>query len=282
MTWVPRSERLSGEYQGPYEGVPHHLHGPLMDWLSASLDTGKPWQGRVIRRMAMRLRIPIGDGVSDSSAFAALTYAANADDDTLFDILDGTLFITAAIGWDERAEALRDVLAASGSVLTVNKEGTALVEAVSREAQEVYDAATSENDDATTDLQEAWTKAYGRAPDPSDAWDHAIKAAEHVLVPVVEPKNARATLGRVIGHLNGQSGAQWEMVLPGDDQTHDVAPLVSMLRLLWPNHDRHGGQTPREPTLEEAKAVVSLAAMIVQWHRQGWVVRRRQPLTDGS
>lgn len=49
-----------------------------------------------------------------------------------------------------------------------------------------------------------------------------------------------------------------------------------MLRLMWPNHDRHGGTTPkRTPSEQEARAVVTLAAAIVQWHREGWVVQRR-------
>jgi hypothetical protein len=32
----------------------------------------------------------------------------------------------------------------------------------------------------------AWTKAYGREPDASDASDHAVKAVEALLLPVVE------------------------------------------------------------------------------------------------
>jgi hypothetical protein len=51
-----------------------------------------------------------------------------------------------------------------------------------------------------------------------------------------------------------------------------IAPLVGMLRLLWPNPDRHAGQGPA-PALEQAQAVVQLATTIVQWTRDG-VVRR--------
>jgi hypothetical protein len=115
----------------------------------------------------------------------------------------------------------------------------------------------------------------GRNGDPSDAWDHAIKAMEDVLVPVVLPNQQNATLGSVLGHLRSQ-GNLWKMVLPGKDQSHDVAPLVGMLDVIWPNVDRHPGvPTTRSPTTEEARAVVTLAATIVQWHRDGWVLQRR-------
>jgi hypothetical protein len=48
-----------------------------------------------------------------------------------------------------------------------------------------------------------------------------------------------------------------------------------MLRLLWPNPDRHGSpQNRRTPTLQEAQAVVHLAVTIVQWGREGQIVRK--------
>jgi hypothetical protein len=96
-----------------------------------------------------------------------------------------------------------------------------------------------------------------------------------VLVPVVVPNKAKATLSDVLGQLRSQ-GNLWKMLLPGKDQSHDVAPLVAMLELIWPNHDRHGGNTPkRTPSPEEARAVVTQTAAIVQWHRDGWVVQKR-------
>jgi hypothetical protein len=30
----------------------------------------------------------------------------------------------------------------------------------------------------------------------------------------------------------------------GSTQDHDVATHVAMIRLMWPNHDRHGGCVP--------------------------------------
>lgn len=164
------------------------------------------------------------------------------------------------------------------SVWRVGDDRESLTRIVSDQAQATFDSATSTADEATKELKEAWANAFGRNGDPSDAWDHAIKAVEDILIPVVVPNNSKATLSNVIGKLGGQQGALWEMILPGSDQSHDVAPLVSILRLIWPNHDRHGGRAggpKRTPSPEEARAVVTLAATIVQWHREAWVVKKR-------
>jgi hypothetical protein len=170
---------------------------------------------------------------------------------------------------------LRRLLDLSGSVWTVTPDEKGLVRVVSDEAQATFKIATAVADEITTGMKEAWANAFGRNGDPSDAWDHAIKAMEDVLVPVVLPAQQNATLGSVLGHLRSQ-GNRWEMVLPGKDQSHDVSPLVAILELIWPNHDRHGGAAPkRTPSQQEARAVVTQTATIVQWHREGWVLQRR-------
>jgi hypothetical protein len=175
-------------------------------------------------------------------------------------------------GW----ETLQHHLSLGASAWKVADDRISLTRVVADEMQATLDAATSVTDEATTELKEAWANAFGRNGDPSDAWDHAIKAVEDVLIPEMMPNNTKATLGTVLGELAGQNGAQWKMVLPGNNQDHEVPPLVSMLRLMWPNHDRHGGPSPkRMPSEQEARAVVTLAATILQWHREGWVVQQR-------
>jgi hypothetical protein len=172
---------------------------------------------------------------------------ARQNEEFFLDLVDGTLQIFRPGSATDDLARLLDI---AGSVWTVAPDRGSLVGVVSDEAQATYEAATSVADEATKELKEAWTNAFGRDGDPSDAWEHSIKALEDVLIGAMMPNNGNATLGNVVGELAGQNGAQWKMVLPGNNQDHDVAHLVAMLRLIWPNHDRHGGPTPKRTHAE--------------------------------
>lgn len=219
----------------------------------------------------MRLQIVVNPRYSRAEQLLA---AAKHREDLLLDLIEGALQFQQRTGSATReANNLRGLLEMSGSAYTVSDDDKHLVDVVSEEAEEIKTKATSQADEASEELSTAWIAAYGRSPDPSDAWDHAIKAVEAVLRPIVEPKNSKATLGSMIAVLtNGASN--WRCVFPGKDDDGSVDNFVAMLRLIWPNTDRHGGGG-RTPTLEEARAVVTLAATIVQWHREGTLLAPR-------
>jgi hypothetical protein len=283
------SERMAGAApDGLHEGVPEHLRQPIGHWLlrvwvdeqvTVSDDIwAEPTVTEVLdeerlHALAVLLRFEAQSNRTGPVEFATdLFMDANQSDEAFLDLIDGTLQIFAP---DNRASSLALLLDAGHSAWTVTEDGRTLSRAVSDEAQATFNSATSVADEATKELKEAWANAFGRKGDPSDAWDHAIKAVEDVLIPAMMPTNRNATLGNVVGELAGQNGSQWKMVLPGNNQDHDVAHLVAMLLLMWPNHDRHGDTTPkRMPSAQEARAVVTLAATIVQWHREGWVVQK--------
>lgn len=263
---------------GPYEGVPDHLRHVVMVWFRDVLHISGSLAYRIeeMRKLAVVFRVNLPTNTDSQRLSEVLCALLEHDDDEVaIDLIDATLGVVSPglNGWF----GLQEHLTTGASAWRVNDERDGLTRVVSDESQATYDAATATADAATTELRTAWSHAFGRNGDPSDAWDHAIKAVEDVLVPVVVPNKAKGTLGDVLGQLGSpQSAPAWEMILPGADQSHDVAPLVAMLRLMWPNHDRHGGNTPkRTPSPEEARAVVTLAATIVQWHRQAWVVRKR-------
>ena len=261
------------EPDGPYEGVPEHLRHGIVHWFEGVCGHRNS-QGRIneakLRELAVFLRAQVHSGWRPVDLMANLLNDADENDDAYLDFIDGALQVFGA-----NSSTLKRLLDTGGSVWTVAEDNRSLVRVVSDEAQATFDAATSVADDITTEMKEAWANAFGRNGDPSDAWDHAIKAMEALFIPLVIPKKDKANLGGVVGELRNQ-GHVWKLVLPGKDQDHSVVPLVGMLDAIWPNVDRHPGQaTTRPPTAEEARAVVTLAATIVQWDRDGWVLLRR-------
>jgi hypothetical protein len=195
--------------------------------------------------------------------------------DSLLDAADAMLYLEQ--GDPGMCESLDELLLLAGSAWQVGPNRDRLIRRVDPTATASFGDASSPNDVASAELGEAWTAAYARNPDASDAWDHSIKAVEAILIPIVIPKNAKATLADVIGTLNSQ-GLSWQLALQGQDRSASVAPLVSMLRLMWTNPDRHGSANSRKPSLVEAKAVVHLAVTVVQWARSGVLSKRLRPL----
>jgi hypothetical protein len=165
---------------------------------------------------------------------------------------------------------LDQVLSDGGSAYAATERG--IEDRVDATAKMAFDAAIQPRDEASAQLSEAWGKGYGRDPDASDAWDHSIRAVEAVLRSIVCPNNKAATLSNVIGELRAGS---WKLNVPGRARDNSVVPLINMLELMWPEPNRHGSPTPEPPaTLEAARAVVQLAVAIVQWGRDGQIVRK--------
>jgi hypothetical protein len=178
---------------------------------------------------------------------------------------------------DKRWEDLESLLASGGSVWRATEKGLEL--RTDPTATTAFEVATEPKDIASEELSVAWRSAYGRNPDTSDAWDHAIKAVEALLIPIVVPHQAGAHMGHVIGQLDNQ-GEQWQTSLrfnqtipPKNPPFTPLQALVGMLRLIYPNPDRHLGPDHRTPRLAEAQSVVQLAVTIVQWARDGQIVR---------
>jgi hypothetical protein len=171
-----------------------------------------------------------------------------------------------------RVDYLEALLAFGGSAWTATDTG--LRRRVDLTAASAFERATEPSDIASSELSEAWSNAYNREPDASDAWDHAIKAVESVLIPVVVPMMDKPTLGNVLGQLSSLPHL-WKLGIPGPNDAYSIESLVSILRLIWPNPDRHGNPSKRRsPTLDEARSVVQLAVAIVQWARDGQIVKK--------
>jgi hypothetical protein len=246
MAWQPLSQRTGGaQPDGPYEGIPDHMLGGIEYWFqgicgyrTAARAGGSAWQEARMKETAARVRSPVGYRYSRDGLMKALLTLGTSDEDAFLDLIDAALSVWGEAG--NQSEALQRILESGASVWRVADDRESLTRVVSDQAQATFTSATSTADEATKELGEAWSNAFGRNGDPSDAWDHAIKSVEDVLIPVVVPSQSKPNLGHVVGQLRNQ-GHLWQMILPGKDQNHDVAPLVGMLDSIWPNHDRHGG-----------------------------------------
>lgn len=257
--WVPRSERKGG-LRVRAEFPSSALREALAEWADSLED------GHVVTKLiALRLDVSLRGSTEDPRSLLARC----GDQEQFLDAIEGYLRCAG----ETEAEDLRWRLDLGGSTLTVSPDLRSLTELVSPEMEKVVSAGV-DSGGGSDNMADAWTAAFGREPDPSDAWDHAIKAVEEVLIHVVVPNKAKATLGDVIGALGSQSSC-WRSIYPQADKGNDVQGVVAMLRQIWPNPDRHGTTTQRTPTLDEARAVVTLAAAIVQIAHTGGLVEKR-------
>lgn len=264
--WRSLSRRFSDQGDDSlYGGVPGHLSAPLQRWcanvMNYSLDAET-----VAEVIALKLRI---SPVRSTKGLAhSIILAVRDDEDRFLDVVDALLFARQGSQWQEAAAgSLKTLLSLAGSAWTVSAGGGALVERVSDAEKQAYEAAVEPGDAASSELATAWAKIYGLSPDPSDAWDHAIKAVEEVLSPVVAPGQRKPTLGTLVARL-GEHADTFDLRLStSSSKTSDVEALIQVIRLMWPNPDRHGGGAKRTPTSEESVDVVQLAVAIVGWMR---------------
>ncbi len=271
MEWQPLSIR-EGRRQPPepFEGVPPHLAPHLEEWFRDALSAGAGYvDSALLQAIALRLHVPVEGSSYNPDVQLRYFVGACSDHAELFlDAIDLRLRLRNVSG--QQLDKLKYLLSMGGSVWTVGPDDRSLQRRVGETAQEQAAAAMSPDDQASAELAEAWSKVYGRHPDNSDAWDHAIKAVEELLRPVVSPANTTATLGTMLRDMKAKP-SKWTFVLGTDPQGTEA--LIAMLGLMWPNPDRHGGGG-RKPTQHEAEAVVQTAVTVVQWLRAGGLALR--------
>jgi hypothetical protein len=261
-----------GMEEEPYPGIPRHLRAPLWGWVAEAFKTpaGRYREDHMLYIGTMA-RLPLTSGPNGYETLRHLEGCCLTDEVQFLSVIDALLNQTGPSSV-QRINKLEELLFIGNSAWAVGPDQKSLTSRVDPTAAEAIAQAVAPHDAASDELAEAWRKAYGREPDPSDAWDHSIKTVEHILKPVVCPNNAVATLGKIVGDLRSQPQL-WKLVLPGTNGDFSVSRLVAMLELIWPNPDRHGSGTPVVVTLEQAQAVVHLAVTVVQWGRAGVLQR---------
>ncbi|MET9313095.1 hypothetical protein ABZX12_14825 [Kribbella sp. NPDC003505] len=248
------------------------LRTGLEAWLSGSLMGNGDAQDRAVL-VAIGLDLDF-QGRTDWALGEVLSYADQGDDE-LLDAVHVTLGVLASGPRTLRVSPHKEVarlLAVGRSAWDATARG--LVHRADPTEQAAFELASSVSGSVSTELKEAWEKAHARQCNPGDAWDHAIKAVEAVLIPVVVPAQTKPNLGHVLGQLRGQPQL-WRLGIRGQSRDNSIEPLVTMLSLLWPDPNRHGSPNPEPPaTPEEGRVMANLATTIVQWARDGLITRR--------
>ena len=147
-------------------------------------------------------------------------------------------------------------------------------------AESVRDVA-SKSDLAGRHLTKAWNNAYGLEADPSVAYSSAIKAVETLACPMILPASPTATLGTAIRTLDDQHNTStkstWTFTIENPkDAAESVNSVISMMKLLWHGQvDRHGSDASvfKDATIDQARAAVLLAATLVGWLNDGYLVK---------
>jgi hypothetical protein len=266
--WQPLSVRRGIRSPAePFEGVPSHLRHPLAEWIRTRFGWHRKGgmnssDSAFMATIASRLRIPViptyklgyqSGGISDQ-----ILDAIERDEDLYLDCIDACLNLSKV-----NPSGLKDILQTGGSAWTVNTSGDGLERQVNETTKNAFLRVSEPADAASTEIAAAWAAVYGRGPDPSDGWDHAIKAVEELLIPIVVPSEPKANLGGVAGQLKANP-SKWSFGLPANGARNNGETLEGMIRHIWPNPDRHGGATKRAPTQAEAEAVLQLAIAIIE------------------
>ncbi len=194
------------------------------------------------------------------------------DDDRILQIVDWVIMDQGRHDGNGRVAALEKILSDGGSSWKVGiRNGQrGLEERVPLGVQDAADATIASTGDAGQLLSEAWHAAFGRNPDPEEAYEKAIKAVEEAGWDSVSPGNKRASLGTMVRDMKAQG--DWKLDLP----TPDADVPVKMAEALWvAQESRHGGNGYRKPTPAEAEAAVLLAVPLVQWFASKALSRRK-------
>ncbi|WP_327330492.1 hypothetical protein OG265_37135 (plasmid) [Streptomyces sp. NBC_01208] len=282
------------EVEGPpVEGVPDYMEIPLRQWVMVLLQNDEVNAQRIA--LHLKLRVDTGRVYSPAKFLAASTTK-----EQLLDVVStmlafsvppkippvsngrgGRLYLGSHVNpkRENAVDALQDMLTLAGSSYRVNEARTGLELRIDETAQKalsstVAAARTAQSGSAAEHLSTAWKCAYGRDPDPSKAYSEAIKAVESASQAVIEPSNAKATLGSMLGVIRN-SPQRFSTAIPAPGQENDIELVSAMMQRLWKGQTaRHGSQNPtRFETQREAEMAVHLAATLVQWLAAGLVQR---------
>lgn len=276
MSWRPLSIRDDpakwGDYDALHEGIPEWLWEPVKRWLTNTYLNKTKAGEFFIDVLALRLR---KSWTHDT--FDRVLGEIVVDDELALDVIDGLLYMLPYLGPAQQlspdAIKLGVILHEGASVWTVGDNGDEhfeLQRRVDATTHAVADAVMSGEGRAAEHLRIAWSKTYGRHPDPDRSYDAAVKGVEVAARPIVTPNDTTATLGKMRSAI-GDKPSKWTTPL---DTGADVGAVLGMMSALWEGHYRHGDETkPISHSQQDAEVAVHLAVTLVHLFASGAISR---------
>lgn len=180
--------------------------------------------------------------------------------------------VDVALGWAKEADAgfLEHTLMVARSGYRVGRDESGGYELQLRQSQEMTRLIETEANQpgrAAEHLRTAWSRCFGRDPDPKGACREAVEAVEVAAKPVVSPRNARTTLGTLCRDMKADL-SKWETDF---DFEGSVEIVLGMMEMIWNRgHNRHGdASAPLDVPQEAAEMMVQTAVLLVGWFRSG-------------
>ena len=268
--WVPLSVRRNQQSEfSLVDNVPQYMRYGIKEWIQQAING----DNRLVAQMALELRIDeLSDNIDnfypDDAVIACIQRSGPwdmYDESMALDVIDWLLGHSYG-----HVQSLENILKSAGHVLRVSPDGNRLVERIDPALWDEYEQVTQLDDQASQYMQEAWTLAFGRDPNLSDAWDRAVKAIEVLLKPIVSPSDDNATLGKMTSALR-QAPNKWKCKLPDREYKSkgeiNVKPgievFIDALATIGYQPDRHGSDQPQEIDETTARSILFLATTVV-------------------
>lgn len=276
--WRP-IKAVDSAYDTLVDGVPSYLAQPLLDWIDevvARFDYSDfMTRSQLAAEFDMLARNPKPLAPRSGQNYLSRLLAETNNPQLVLDFSDYLLAKLGEAGWPQYNSSIDQLLLNAGSKwkVGIRRDLPGLEARVPEGVSDAADAIIVRSAGAGLLLAEAWRAAFGRDPDPEEAYEKAIKAVEEAGARIVAPKNALATLGAMARDMESQG--DWKLPLTENPKHPSDEVATMMVRALWDGQEsRHGGNGYRKPSQSEAEAAVMLAVALVQWFSSGTLCRR--------
>ena len=265
------SERRDGEQSSVlHEGVPDFLFPSLLDWTLEHFLVGLSGKNVTDQDMILRLERRARRALPPRAKTdpQALVREFQDDDNLLLDAID---FVLSQEHFYRHGNynlgQLESILEDAGSAYCVGTDENDSLELQFRQSEEIaalIEGEVNQPGRAADHLRNAWSRCFGRDPDPKGACREAVEAIEVAAKPVIIPDDPVATLGKMCSAIRLKP----EKWVTDSEFDGSVETVLAMMDMAWKGHLRHGDESaPLEVSQESAEMTVQTAVLLVSWFR---------------